>query len=411
MTEPTDNRSLRARAEARFHEESAREAHLSSEESQRLIHELRVHQIELELQNEELHRAQQELAIAHDRYLDLYDYAPVGYLTLSRDGRILQANLACERLFAIARKALLGHSFSHFVARDAQDHYHLFLQHLQRTHAPQTVDLRMTRADGTPFWAHLEATVQAAVTKEDMAYRMTLTDVTVVHLLQEREQRMLYTVAHDLRTPATIIKGYLSFLLELLPEEAAEQGRSIVEAERRALRRMDLIVNDLTEATYLQSGQLVIETEPVALAPYLRDLLEQLAGVLETARITVEIPTGLPAVLADPARLERIFINLLLNAQKYSAPDTPIHISAHQQGTEVVVSVRDQGQGIPAEDQPHLFELFYRAPTGRKAEGIGLGLYITSKLVEAHGGQLRVESELGKGSTFSFTLPCKPRSK
>ena len=107
---------------------------------------------------------------------------------------------------------------------------------------------------------------------------------------------------------------------------------------------------------------------------------------------------------ADPNRLERMLENLLLNAQKYSAPGAPIEISARQQDTEVVVSVRDHGQGIPLDALPHLFELFYRAEKGRKAEGLGLGLYITRKLVEAHGGRIWAESEAGKGSTFAFTL-------
>jgi len=405
MPEPPDHRSLRARAEERLREGPEQVEHPAPEEAQRLIHELRVHQIELELQNKELRQTEQELAVAHDRYLDLYEYAPVGYLTLSRDGRILQANLTCERLLGCDRSALARQSFSRFVTSDAQDNYHFFFQRLQHANEPQTVELRMTRADDTPFWARLDASTQAAASEQETAYRMTLTDVTRVHELQEMEQRMLYTVAHDLRTPATIIKGYLPFLLELLPEgEIAEEGRPIVEAVRRALRRMDMMVNDLTEATYLQSGRLVIETRPVELGPYLREMLKQSAGVLDTSRINVKLPTDLPAVSADPERLERILVNLLLNAQKYSPPDTPICIGARRRDGEVMVSVRDQGQGISEEDQPHIFELFFRAARGRKADGIGLGLYITSRLVEAHGGRIWVESEVGKGSTFYFTL-------
>lgn len=408
MPDSPDNQSLRARAEERLREGPEQETPLSPEEGHRLIHELRVHQIELEMQNEELRRTEQELAIAHDRYLDLYDYAPVGYLILGRDGRIKQANLTCERLLGLDRRALLGQSFAHFAARDAQDNLHFFFENLHHADSSQTTEVRLARADGTLFWARLDVTLAAqsaaGATERERVYRMALTDVTQVHTLQELEQRMLYTVAHDLRAPATIIKGYLPFLLELLPEELTDEGKSIAAALRRALRRMEMMVNDLTEASYLQSGRLTIEAEPVALGSYLRDMLEQNAGLLDPSRITVQIPRALPAVSADPERLERIFVNLLLNAQKYSAPDTPIQISARRQGAEVEVSVRDRGQGIPADALPHIFHLFYRAKQGRKAEGIGLGLYITGKLVEAHGGRIRVESELGKGSTFYFTL-------
>ena len=119
----------------------------------------------------------------------------------------------------------------------------------------------------------------------------------------------------------------------------------------------------------------------------------------------MEVPDDLPPVFADYARLERIVINLLTNALKYSSPETPVIIRAQQQGAMVGVSITDHGRGITPEDISHLFEQFYRAKREHGTEGIGLGLYITKRLVEAHGGHIRVESEVGKGSTFSFTLP------
>ena len=97
--------------------------------------------------------------------------------------------------------------------------------------------------------------------------------------------------------------------------------------------------------------------------------------------------------------------NLLENAQKFSAPETPINVTARQEGEEVDIAVTDRGIGIAPDDQPHIFDRFYRVEQMRKAEGTGLGLYITKRLVEAHGGRIWVESEVGKGSTFSFTLP------
>ena len=268
----------------------------------------------------------------------------------------------------------------------------------------------MMRADGTRFRAHLEVTsalpIAAGPTEQEPVSHMTMIDVTQVHALQEQERRMLYTVAHDLRVPATIIKGYLQLLLDLLPAGTmTEPGCSFVAAMQRALQRMELMVNDLSEATYLQHGQVVLNTEPVKLCDFLPDLLEHDANILDTSRLQWEIPTALPAVAADPYHLERILVALLLNAQKYSAPPAPIRLSTRRQQAEVIVSVHDRGQGIPAEALPHLFELFYRVEQGRKAEGLGLGLYITRLLVEAHGGHIWVESEVGQGSTFSFSLP------
>lgn len=260
MTESSPDRPLRARAEALLCDRPEQVEHLSPAEAQRLIYEFRVHQIELELQNEELRHTQQELAVTRDRDLDLYEYAPVGYLTINKAGHILQANLTCERLLGTERKPLLQQSFAHFVARDAQEAYHFFRQRLQHADAPQTVELQMIHADGTTFWARLDATIATSMTpntaEQEMVYRITVSDVTQVHLLQEQEQRMLYTVGHDLRVPATIIKGYLPFLLDLLPAKGMDdRERMIVEAMQRALHRMEVMVNDLSEATYLRSGQ------------------------------------------------------------------------------------------------------------------------------------------------------------
>ena len=226
--------------------------------------------------------------------------------------------------------------------------------------------------------------------------------------LLERERRMLYTVAHDLRAPATIISGQVELLVDFLRgSELAAQLSPRITSLRRALRRMNTMVDNLTELTRMESGQLTLAPEPIPLPDFVDKLLQQYAEVLERVRITACLPANLPPVLAEPERLERILLNLLLNAQKYSAPGTPIRISAHQQGEYVKIAVTDEGQGIPSEDLPHVFDRFYRAARGRKAEGIGLGLYITRRLVEALGGHIQAESEFGKGSTLWFTLPVK----
>ncbi len=147
-----------------------------------------------------------------------------------------------------------------------------------------------------------------------------------------------------------------------------------------------------------------LNLQPLVLSAYLPEFLTRNATALANDRILLEVPDDLPPVPADEARLERVLLNLLSNAQKYSAPETPIYLRVRQ-GSELTVAVIDQGLGIHPDDLPHLFERFYRARSERRAEGIGLGLYITRLLVEAHGGQIEVESALGKGSTFRFTLP------
>jgi len=174
------------------------------------------------------------------------------------------------------------------------------------------------------------------------------------------------------------------------------------------------MIEDLVDVTRFESGQLHLELQPVSLPAFLADWLKRMQTALAVERIVIDLPADLPAVLADYNRLERIVTNLLSNALKYS--DGPVRVSAAPRDGLVEVSVSDQGRGIHPDDLPHLFERFYRVKGGWKAEGVGLGLYITKLLVEAHavpsadgktrvGGRIWVDSEPGAGSTFHFTLP------
>lgn len=223
--------------------------------------------------------------------------------------------------------------------------------------------------------------------------------------LFEENQDFIRTISHDLRAPITIIYGHAELLDELLAEHPhTELESDCVKAISRGIQRLNVMIQDLVDAARLEGGQSQLNLRAVSLAAFIADLMKRAGVVVDTSRIRAEFPADLPRVRADYDRLERIFVNLLTNAMKYSTPGTPVCISAIRQEDQVLVNVIDQGQGIPAEELSHLFERFYRVKATRKIEGLGLGLYITRMLVEAHGGQIRVESELGRGSTFSFTL-------
>ena len=165
------------------------------------------------------------------------------------------------------------------------------------------------------------------------------------------------------------------------------------------------MIQDLVDSARLEAGQLELEKRPAELGNIASGLLERARGAMDVERIKVEIASDLPEFLADPERLERILMNLMTNALKYSDPGTDVLLKAAKTNGEVLVSVTDHGIGIDPNDLPHIFERFYRAGGSQKAEGVGLGLYITKMLVEAHDGRIWAESELGKGSTFYFTLP------
>ncbi|MDA8216056.1 MAG: ATP-binding protein [Dehalococcoidales bacterium] len=146
---------------------------------------------------------------------------------------------------------------------------------------------------------------------------------------------------------------------------------------------------------------------PMDLRAHVLDLAQQLSAAEGPDRIVVEAPEELPPVLADEDLVDRILENLVSNALKYSSPDTRVMVRLAATDGAVVTSVEDHGFGIPAEELPHIFQRYRRTSEAQQSrrEGLGLGLYIVKGLVEAHGGEIRVESEVGRGSTFTFTLP------
>lgn len=264
---------------------------------------------------------------------------------------------------------------------------------------PQGKDAIWVSISASPLWSP-DGRLSGAV--------MTGTDITSQRHLQQQRAKYILGISHGLRTPLTAVQGRAQLLNALIKRRGVDgQMRHNVDVILWASLRMSLMLRDLVDLMYLEAGQkLRLNRIPIELRDYLFNLKERMQGLLETDRILVEIPDKLPEVSADSDRLERILVNLLSNALKYSRPETTVTVSAYQKADVVVVTVTDQGRGISKEEMANLFRPYQRWMMERKPkESVALGLYITKGLVEAHGGSIWVESELGKGSSFSFTLP------
>ncbi|TAK27192.1 MAG: PAS domain S-box protein [Chloroflexota bacterium] len=247
-----------------------------------------------------------------------------------------------------------------------------------------------------------ERTAELANTNEEL--RLEIEERQRVEKLMEE---YVHAISHDLRSPLTVIQGQAQ-LLERTLTKTGLTGRELnsIRAILHGAHRMNGMIQDLADSARLESGQVKLNQSPLELHTFVLDLKERLTGLGDADRIRVEAPQAVPLVSADPDRLERILMNLLGNALKYSAPDTEVLVALSVGTGEVTTSVSDQGIGIESEELPYVFERYRRAPSalGRQ-EGLGLGLYITKGLVEAHGGRIWAESEPGKGSAFHFTLP------
>lgn len=264
--------------------------------------------------------------------------------------------------------------------------------------------MRLHLPDGSLVWLSASAAPVRTADGALLGAVATYTNVTALHGLQEQRDEYVRTISHDLRAPLTIVLGQAQVISRM--SERPESVRRGAAAIVTSARRMNAMIQDLVDASRLETGQLMVNPRPLGLAAYVVELRERLATAVDMGRVTVDIPDDLPPVRADPDRLERILINLISNALKYSPPDAPVRIEARRHGSEVVTAVVDRGRGIAPDDLEHVFDRYFRTREAREhREGLGLGLYITKGLVEAHGGRIWVESELGTGSRFSFTLP------
>lgn len=265
----------------------------------------------------------------------------------------------------------------------------------------------MHRRDGTTRHVLLSAAPICGPKGVITGVVVGLTDVTrLVELIRLRDD-VTSIVAHDLRQPLTTIIGQAEIAERAAKARKLTAIAQSAEAIYTGAKRMNVMIQDLVDSVRLEAKTLELDRKPLDLDSYLRDILDRNKTSLDITRVRLDVQPNLPLVPADPDRLERVILNLLSNALKYSKSGTPVDIRVHKTGRFVQVDVQDRGQGIPAEDQQHLFERFYRGVGARKKESIGLGLYIARILVEAHCGRIWVKSEVGKGSTFSFTLPVE----
>ncbi len=260
--------------------------------------------------------------------------------------------------------------------------------------------------DGRQQWISASAAPVYAADGRLIGAVGTAADVSRVRQLQEEREVYLHTISHDLRTPLTVIEGHAQLLQSRRNDPDFDAGESI-DAILKGAQGMTDMIDTLVDTAYLESGQLQLRREEVFIPSFLEDFLHRAEMALNLERIELDAPPDVPSVQADPLRLERILSNLLSNALKYSYENTLIQVKVTMEQESMRISVRDRGPGIDPEDLPHIFERFYQTKRGRKGKGIGLGLYISRLLTEAHGGRIIVESEPGEGSTFSFTLPLE----
>jgi two-component system sensor histidine kinase KdpD len=222
---------------------------------------------------------------------------------------------------------------------------------------------------------------------------------------QELKSTLLDAIAHEFKTPLTSIKGAVSALLCDPP--AAINYKELLTVIDEEADRMNFLVSEAIEMARIEAGNIRVQTELCSPKDLTQTSLRRLHSILEGRQVDIEAPQDLPQCHADPNLITMVITHLISNAVKYGSSPAPINVVVEANESMVVISIVDQGPGIPDEQQNRIFEEHYRAPGSRDlVPGTGMGLTIARRIVEAHGGKIWVSSELGKGSRFSFSLPA-----
>lgn len=227
--------------------------------------------------------------------------------------------------------------------------------------------------------------------------------------LNELKTKFLGMAAHDLRSPLAVIRKYLELLIDGFVGEVTSEQRSILERVDSVAKNLLSLTNSLLDLSAIESGELKIVARPVNLPAYLKEqaAINRLLAHAKDIQFDLELEENLPSIKFDEEKIGQVISNLITNAIKFSAKGTCIRMCARVKDNMLQISVKDQGQGIPADEMGKIFKDFGR--TSVKATNgepsTGLGLSICRRIIEAHAGKIWLESEVGKGSTFFFTLP------
>ena len=236
---------------------------------------------------------------------------------------------------------------------------------------------------------------------------LVLHDITELRRLERVRRDFVANVSHEFKTPLTAIQGFAETLLGGALDDKANRKR-FVEIIREHARRLARLTDDLLKLSRIEAGRLDLESRPVSVAGLVNGCVEtaRLKAESRGLRIVVELPEGLPPVRGDAVQLDEVLQNLIDNALQYTPSGGRIDVTAYSNGHEVIFTVADTGIGIPESDLERIFERFYRvdAARSREAGGTGLGLSIARHIVDAHGGRIWVESAVGQGSRFRFSI-------
>lgn len=404
------NEKLRSAAEERLY--GKREKLKTPEDINKLVHELQVHQIELEMQNEELRNSRKELEELHEKYYDLYNFAPVGYFTLDATTAITEVNVTGADLLGFDKNGLIKTLFRWYISPNYSETFMNYRKQAIETGEKQVFDLGLIRKNGIIFYAHVEMLPQF---DHETAFKMAVIDITGRKKLEDELKRsnnelqqFAYVASHDLQEPLRTIASFTQLLARRYEGKLDSDADEFIYYIVDAAVRMKQQIEDLLEFSRIMTNGGGFKR--FNLSKVIKEDIVNLKTLIDenNAKISCD---PLPEIYGDPRQIARLFQNIIINAIKFRKPNEPpkIHISCQkdQKSNKPILSVSDNGIGMDPQYKDRIFTIFQRLHTTEEYTGTGIGLAVAKRIVERHGGHIWAESELGKGTTFYFTISAE----
>lgn len=407
---------LRERAERRLHANLADPLDVSPDSLPQLAHELQVHQIELEMQNEELRRSYGELEEVRHRFADLFDLAPLGYFILDNAGRIIQTNIAGAKLLGLEQAGLVGRRFHYHVTEDCRDAFHLHLRSAFRDRFSLNCELEMQRKDTSRFVAQLNGAVHRYMPDEPAECLTVVSDISerkaaeeMMRKAQELSEhasaaktRFLAAASHDIRQPLQALTSIGELLRRSL---RAPEDLELLDFHAEALTGMRELLDALLDVSRLDAGAVTPNVQSLSIAPLLRKLETRHRLPAKKKGLDLRVSPCSAVIRSDPVRLLQILGNLVANAIRYTETGGVL-VGCRRSGNAIRIEVWDTGIGIPKEENERIFEDFYQLGhrAGDTEKGLGLGLAIVQRTANLLGHPLDVRSR-NQGSMFAITVP------
>lgn len=341
-----------------------------------------------------------ELAIEKSRLEGILRHMIEGVILVDDRKQIVLLNPQAEAFFGVTAAEVIGRDHlevtHHFQLDEA-------LAHVKRTGEPTVLEIRRARPE--------ERILECRIAPVPPGFLIVLREITQARKLEQMRTEFVSNVTHELRTPLTSIRGFAETLLDGALEDPGA-ARQFVEIIKREGEHLGALIEDLLDLSRIESGRMRLQPIEIEVGPMIREALAGLGQKAVAQGTTLELGAPERLILhADPSRLAQVLINLVDNALKYTPAGGTVRVTATELNEYIRFQVADTGSGMPKADLPRIFERFYRVDKARtrKTGGTGLGLSIVKHIIEAHGGTISVESELGVGTTFTFVLPKRRR--